>query len=141
MSQTLNVKVKNTDRNVTVNFPLEVGENTEENISIYGEDVVNNYFVAQLKVAAQNAARLRLGELNTDEEGNDVKGSYAHSTDSVVEWVANEWTPTVRRRETDPRKKLQTVAETLGLSNEDLVAMLQELSNSKHSNGDDSDED
>jgi len=102
---------QNTDREVQA--LIDLGENCQDAITKFGEEVVYTNFVSQAKIRAQAIMRDMLTEGKTDEE--------------IAEFMSN-WKPgTTRERNVDPMASLMSKFGTM--SPEDQEAYIEKLMN------------
>ena len=90
---TASTNVNGEERRVT--FPLIVGDDVNEDIELYGEDIVHNYFVAKLVISAQDIPRSMMKQGKTDNE--------------IIE-AMKSWKPKLGRQK---KSKVEVVEELL----------------------------
>lgn len=125
-----------TDREVTLEVELfehiaDHAEAIEKLVEKYGIDVVRTRAARQLRSEYGNAARGKLGEMETDEKGNKTS-EYKFTEDEIVTYFEEDagdgkpWAPAVHAG-ADPTKDLRK--KFLKMSPEQRQAFLETLEN------------
>lgn len=86
------VKGENGKGDITKGAPIKMGDNVEELVELFGEDVIYNHARRSIQVAAQTYIKKHI----TDEEDDDTIAS-----------CLKDWKPTVRRASKDPVAKAE----------------------------------
>lgn len=106
---------------IKVGYDLPVGDTLQDLVEIYGEDIVGNYAVAQLKVRAQAVMRAEVSKFfDTEKEGGV-------NPEGIASYMS-EWKPDVSRvTRKDPKEKiLQSFASLSPEEREKILAQLRE---------------
>ena len=103
----MQVEVKTTKDDRSLTFPLEIGQTVEENINLFGEDVVQSIFKAQAVIKAQAYVR---SLMSAKKEDGSLRYDDNEISEKFSEWKLTGGNRVVKSKEEKALELLQDMS-------------------------------